>query len=217
MIWELVKKDIIFLVASLKSTLLSIILLALCLPLTGIGFGIVTPALVCYVGFYGVLAYEERSKMHLLNLALPVTRKEICISRYVYAIGLVIFMTILSSIGSILGVAAIGKEDLREFVLSLPLYMILMFSIAILYLSVMIPCIFKWGTIKARYILMGIYVVILIGSGSINGVVATEKISESLNRYLSGHNMLLLIIGALICWVISLKISLKIWEKKDVN
>ncbi|MBU3804378.1 MAG: ABC-2 transporter permease [Candidatus Cellulosilyticum pullistercoris] len=217
MIWELVKKDIIFLVASLKSTLLSIILLALCLPLTGIGFGIVTPALVCYVGFYGVLAYEERSKMHLLNLALPVTRKEICISRYVYAIGLVIFMTILSSIGSILGVAAIGKEDLREFVLSLPFYMILMFSIAILYLSVMIPCIFKWGTIKARYILVGIYVVILIGSGSINGVVATEKISESLNRYLSGHNMLLLIIGALICWVISLKISLKIWEKKDVN
>ena len=216
MIWELVKKDIIFLVASLKSTLLSIILLALCLPLTGIGFGIATPALVCYVGFYGVLAYEERSKMHLLNLALPVTRKEICISKYVYAIGLVIFMTILSSIASGLRVV-IGGEELRAFALSLPLYMILMFSIAILYLSVMMPCVFKWGTIKARYILMGIYIAIFIGSGSINWVVATEKFSESLNRYLSGHNMLLLIIGALICCSISINVSLKIWEKKDVN
>ena len=73
------------------------------------------------------------------------------------------------------------------------------------------------GTIKARYILVGIYVVIFIGGSSINWAVATEKFSESLNRYLSGHNMLLLIIGALICCSISINVSLKIWEKKDVN
>lgn len=215
MIWELVKKDIIFLVASLKSTLVSITLLALFLPLTGIGFGIAMPALVCYIGFYGVLAYEERSKMHLLNLALPVTRKEICLSKYVYAIGLVIFATILSSIGTGLGVMTAASGEMSEFILRLPGYMALMFAIAVIYLSVIIPCVFYWGTIKARYVLMGLYIVIFIGASNINMIILA-KMGESFNRYLSGHGVLLLLIVAIICFSVSISISLRIWEKRDV-
>lgn len=216
MIWELVKKDITFLVASLKSTLVSIILLALCLPLTGIGFGIAIPALVCYIGLYGILAYEERSKMHLLNLSLPVTRKEICLSKYIYAIGLVVFTMILSSIGSGLGVMATGREELNAFISGLPLYMALMFTIAIIYLSVIIPCVFYWGTIKARYVLMGLYIIIFIGASNIN-IIRMGTIGESFNRYLSGHGIVSLIIAAMICFFVSIAISLRIWENKDMQ
>lgn len=215
MIWELVKKDIIFLVASLKSTLVSITLLALFLPLTGIGFGIAMPALVCYIGFYGVLAYEERSKMHLLNLALPVTRKEICLSKYVYAIGLVVFATILSSIGTSIGVMITEGGEMSEFISRLPGYMALMFATAVIYLSVIIPCVFYWGTIRARYILMGLYMMIFIGASNIN-FIALGKMNESFNRYLSGHGVLLLI-AAVICFSVSISISLRIWEKRDVE
>lgn len=215
MIWELVKKDIIFLVASLKSTLVSITLLALFLPLTGIGFGIAMPALVCYIGFYGVLAYEERSKMHLLNLALPVTRKEICLSKYVYAIGLVVFATILSSIGTSIGVMITEGGEMSEFISRLPGYMALMFATAVIYLSVIIPCVFYWGTIRARYILMGLYMMIFIGASNIN-FIALGKMNESFNRYLSGHGVLLLI-AAVICFSVSISISLRIWEKRDVK
>lgn len=214
MIWELVKKDIIFLVASLKSTLVSITLLALFLPLTRIGFGIAMPALVCYIGFYGVLAYEERSKMHLLNLALPVTRKEICLSKYVYAIGLVVFATILSSIGTGLGVMTTDGGEMSAFILKLPSYMVLMFAIAVIYLSVMMPCVFYWGTIKARYILMGIYVMIFIGASNMD-LITLGKMSENFNGYLSGHGILLIV--AVICFSISISISLRIWEKRDVR
>lgn len=215
MIWELVKKDIIFLVASLKSTLVSITLLALFLPLTGIGFGIAMPALVCYIGFYGVLAYEERSKMHLLNLALPVTRKEICLSKYVYAIGLVIFATILSSIGTGLGVMTAASGEMSEFILRLPSYMVLMFAIAVIYLSVIIPCVFYWGTIKARYVLMGLYMMIFIGASNIN-LIVLGRMDESFNGYLSKHGVLLLIV-AIICFSVSISISLRIWEKRDIK
>ena len=216
MIWELVEKDIIFLVASLRSTLVSITLLALFLPLTGIGFGIAMPALVCYIGFYGVLAYEERSKMHLLNLALPVTRKEICLSKYVYAIGLVIFATILSSIGTGLGVMTTESGEMSEFILRLPSYMILMFAIAVIYLSVIIPCVFYWGTIKARYVLMGLYMMIFIGASNIN-LIVLGRMDESFNGYLSKHGVLLLLIVAIICFSVSISISLRIWEKRDIK
>ena len=214
MIWELVKKDIIFLVASLKSTLVSITLLAVFLPLTGIGFGIAMPALVCYIGFYGVLAYEERSKMHLLNLALPVTRKEICLSKYVYAIGLVIFATILSSIGTSIGVMITESGEMSEFISRLPGYMALMFAVAVIYLSVIIPCVFYWGTIKARYVLMGIYMMIFIGASNIN-LITMGKMGKSFNGYLSGHGILLIV--ATICFPVSISISLRIWEKRDVK
>lgn len=214
MIWELVKKDIIFLVASLKSTLVSITLLAVFLPLTGIGFGIAMPALVCYIGFYGVLAYEERSKMHLLNLALPVTRKEICLSKYVYAIGLVIFATILSSIGTSIGVMITESGEMSEFISRLPGYMALMFAVAVIYLSVIIPCVFYWGTIKARYVLMGIYMMIFIGASNIN-LITMGKMGKSFNGYLSGHGILLIV--ATICFSVSISISLRIWEKRDVK
>lgn len=214
MIRELVKKDIIFLVDSLKSTLVSIILLALFLPLTGRGFGIAMPALVCYIGLYGVLAYEERSKMHLLNLALPVTRKEICLSKYVYGIGIVIFATIFSSIGMGLGVMTTESGEMSEFILRLPSYMILMFAIAVIYLSVMMPCIFYWGTIKARYVLMGIYIMIFIGASNIN-LITLKEMGESFNGYLSGHGILLIV--AVICFSVSIRISLRIWEKRDVK
>lgn len=216
MIWKLVKKDIIFLVASLKSTLISIILLSLCLPLTGIGFGIAIPALVCYIGIYGILAYEERSKMNVLNLALPVTRKEICLSKYVYAVGLVVFTMIFATIGGGLGVVAKEAGELSAFVSRLPLYMALMFTIAIIYLSVIIPCVFYWGTIKARYVLMGVYIIIFIGASNIN-LLMIGAISESFNRYLSGHGVLLLIIVAAVCFFVSIAISLRIWEKKDIQ
>ena len=215
MIWELVKKDVIFLVTSLKSTLLAIIVLGLFLPLTGLGFGIAMPALVCYIGFYGVLAYEERSKMQLLDLALPVTRKEICLSKYVYALGLVIFSTLLSSLGSGLGILIEG-EKISEFIRALPLYMTLMVTIALIYLSVVMPCIFYWGTIKARYILMGIYILIFVAASSMNGVIM-GKISESFNGYLSGCGILLVVMIAIICIAISIGISLRIWENKDVR
>lgn len=216
MIWELVKKDIIFLAASLKSTLIAIILFAICFPLSGISFGIAIPALVCYIGIYGILAYEERSKMHLLNLALPVTRKEICLSKYIYAIGLIVFTMILSIIGSGVGVVTREAQALRGFVSELPLYMTLMFTIAIIYLSVILPCVFYWGTIKARYVLMGLYIIIFIGASNIN-IMRIGTINESFNRYLSGHGMLLLIVVAMICFFISISISLRIWEKKDIK
>ncbi len=215
MIWELVKKEVIFLTSSLKSTIVSIILMTLFLPTIGMGFGIAMPALACYIGFYGILAYEEKSKMHLLNLALPVTRKEICLSKYVYAIGFIVFVTLISSIGSGLGIVMRGGE-LGEFISSLPTYMTLMLTGAMIYLAIIVPCIFYWGTIKARYVLLGIYIAIFIVASNVNSVMK-ETMSEVLITTLFGRGMVLLLIIAVISMAISIGISLRIWEKKDVK
>lgn len=212
MIWKLVKKDLTYLITSLKSTIVSIICLGLFLPMVGIGFGIAMPALVCYVGFYGILAYEERSKMHLLSATFPVTRREICLAKYMYALLIIVFAMILSLVGSLIG--SVANEGSYTLLDELPLYITLMAASAIIYIAVILPFVFKFGTIKARYALMIIYIFIFVFATNFNTVDMTN-VSQYIPQI--GSKIMILWVVSIICWLISIAISLKIWDKKDIN
>lgn len=212
MIWQLIKKDFTYLMTSLKSLIGSIIVIGLFLPMVGIGFGIAMPAMVCYVGFYGILAYEERSKMQLLNAALPVTRKEICLAKYIYAFLIIGFAMILSLIGSLISSAANGTVD--TLLSEIPLYMTLMGVSALIYISIILPCVFYFGTIKARYMLMVIYILMFIVATQLN----FHGVPNVLGTLTHTGSMIVLLwgVGIGIC-LISIVISLRIWNKKDLN
>ena len=102
MVKELIKKDIIFLLSSLKSTVAIIICFSLFMSMINKAYGMVTPALACYIGFYSLMAYEERNKMDLVEFALPVSRQEICLSKYIEIVLFIIFSCICSTVGSLI-------------------------------------------------------------------------------------------------------------------
>ena len=67
MIAQIIKKDFIYLTTSLKSTLVMMLIFSLFMPMANMAFACVMPALVCYLGFYSLIAYEERNKSNIFN------------------------------------------------------------------------------------------------------------------------------------------------------
>ena len=213
MVFQLVKKDLTYLVTSLKTTLATIIIFSLCLPLIGIGFGIVIPALVCYIGFYSILAYEERNKTNLLNIALPVSRRDICMSKYIEVILMIIVTCILALLSIVLsGFTSVENSMFLQtyFKVIIPL----MIGIALIYSAIMLPCVFYFGTIKSRYVLLGIYLVIFILGNSIANADVGKMIQWIQDYFGKNYNIIGMVL-AVIGFIVSYFISLRVWEHKE--
>ena len=212
MVVEMIKKDLVYLVTSLKSTIITMCIISLFLPMANVSYACVMPALVCYIGFYSLMAYEERNKMHIFNLSLPVDRKDICLSKYVE----VLLYILVSSILALLGVkyAQVTLMNTEQGIEIKTIEIItVMFSLGMVYSAVMLPTIFYFGTIKARYVLLLIYVLIFVGANSIKNDVI-EKVLTKIMGVFNGSLVLMFVIAAAV-FIASYIISNRIWDKKE--
>ena len=212
MVMQLVKKDFIYLTTSLKSTCVMLLIFAFCMPLANVGIGCVMPALVCYIGFYNLLAYEERNKMNLLNLSLPVQRRDICLAKYIQV---VIFM-IIGSMLSIMGILMMQtmSTDSMFWADKIGTLFLAMFSIALVYSAIMLPCMFYFGTIKSRYVSLITYIIIFVAASHID-VKMIEHIVQIIKGIGNGGANIIGILVAMLLFVISYTISVRIWEAKE--
>lgn len=214
MVGKLVRKDFLYLFKSLRSTLYMSIIFAFFIPMINIGFGLVMPALVCYIGFYNVLAFEERSKMNLINVALPVKRQEICLAKYIQVIIFIVAGSILSILGIFLR-QAINVNDIIVRTNDLLTLVPMMVAIALIYSSLILPCVFRFGTIKARYVLMAFYILIFIVANSLNNEMWMEVVARISSIGTGGlAGIIMMLVSMLVC-VLSYTVSLKIWNKRD--
>lgn len=212
MVVEMIKKDLVYLVTSLKSTIITMCIISLFLPMANVSYACVMPALVCYIGFYSLMAYEERNKMHIFNISLPVDRKDICLSKYVE----VLLYILVSSILALLGVkyAQVTLMNTEQGIEIKTIEIItVMFSLGMVYSAVMLPTIFYFGTIKARYVLLLIYVLIFVGANSIKNDVI-EKVLTKIMGVFNGSLVLMFVIAAAV-FIASYIISNRIWDKKE--
>lgn len=211
MLMQLVKKDFIYLVVSLRIVVLFMILFALFLPMSNIGFACVMPALICYVGVYSTLAYEERNKTILLNATLPVSRRDICLAKYIQAVLIILITAILSLMGVFMGVSTqVYSSDLVSNG-GLVSMILLMLGSGMIYSGLILPVIFRFGTVKARYILMLTYMVLFIGGSNDYIIQGLEKIIKLGNETVSMIGFIVVVI----LFAISYLSSLRIWETKE--
>lgn len=208
-----IRKDLLYMVTSIKSVLVSGILLSFCFAFMGVGVAVVIPGLMGYIVTYSTMAYEERSKGELLNVALPVTRKALCQAKYIESLIYFTVATFIVQISTVLILMSkqIMLQDIWDAVIQLvPITL----SIGCIYNGVILPCIFKFGVTKARYYLMFSYIIIFWLSNTVSNLKGVEIIVEEIKQ-LSG----LLSIGSLLLGVIiyylSYRVSLRIWENKD--
>ena len=210
---QLVRKDMLYLFKSLKSTVITFVVFSMFMGMINTGITIVIPALACYIGLYSSIAYEERSKMNLLNVTLPVKRQEICLSKYVQAVLFVVIAALLGIVGMYIKQAVNPQEDvvaIGEVIRFIPI----MISFGLIYSAVMLPCIFYYGCIKSRYVMLIIYGAIFgiafsMGEDLTGGILASVQ-----HMSLTTKSLFTLLVG-MILFVISYMISLAIWNKKD--
>lgn len=169
-------------------------------------FGIVA-GILCIVPLMNLinsLAYDEKSKWEKMALCSTVTRKEIVISKVVYATILTMGATILTCIvyylieGNLAGSLFVGGT---------------LGIISITYCLFITPLLFKYGAEKARTFLLGTLLIPIIL------IMCLWFFGKDLLINITTINIGVLLVISLAClitiWTLLINLSIKIVTKKD--
>lgn len=146
------------------------------------------------------MAYDERANTNKLMLASGISRKQLALSKYVFALILIIVMTVVNTL--VVGMIV----DLSEAVLT----SLFMGLIGMTYVSLLLPVIYKFGTEKARiYMMIGFLI-------PFAGVIALSPLMTLSSVEL--NEMVMMTIVVLVCLILigaSILLSYHIVERKD--
>ena len=157
------------------------------------------------------MTYDEMAKWDSYALAMPITRRDIVLSKYILSFLLSITATIISSIFSIIITYLRGDLGSIENIQEIFLIAYIMFLICMVFTSVITPLIFKFGVENARLLTMG-SVLIPIGIGYL-----LIKMGIQLPTFEEFKMMLYISpIALLIVLTISISATYGIYKKKDI-
>ena len=152
------------------------------------------------------ISYDDLAKWDAYALTMPVTRKEMVLSKY-------LVMAILNTLGAVLSliVGAVGSVIMgQSFDLEILAIIGAIYLIALIFGSVIIPLIYKFGTEKARLML------ILCALLPTALMLLAEQFNVPLPTTGNPWIYLILLIGFSVTGVIlSYLISLKIYSQKE--
>ena len=162
-------------------------------------------------------SYDEIDQTDKYLLSLTVSRKDIVLSKYIFAFLnsfiVTIFGFLISSLSSIITTGTL--VDLENCIRNI----ILMFTGVSFFVCADIPCIYKWGVEKGRMqaVIVPVFMILIFGIiGAFivffNPFLASKRM---INIYLIFSN-LICIVANIIFYFISYKISLRIFNKKDL-
>jgi len=152
------------------------------------------------------ISYDDLAKWDAYALTMPVTRKEMVLSKYLVMVILNTLGAVLSLIVGIVGSIIMGQSfDLEILAIIGAIYLV-----AFIFGSVIIPLIYKFGTEKARLML---FLCALIPTALI---LLMEQFNVPLPAIVNPWIYLILLIGFSVGGVIlSYLISLRIYSQKE--
>ena len=166
------------------------------------GMSEVLGSMICVFGAMlpvTALAYDERAKWDKYALTMPVTRRQMVISKYLLGL-------LLTAVALVINVAvqAIRSPADPWEILLMPLCLA---GVGVAFLALLMPLLFRFGTEKAR-LLMLLMVAI---------PVAGVMLLANRNIPLPDENMqiALLLLIPLILLAVSIPLSIRIYEKKE--
>lgn len=218
----LIIKDLL----QLKSYKKTLIIFVLIFILTGIaqenikGVGsMIAIMLTLGFGMFSIATfnYDEQSKADRYILTLPLTKKEIVLSKYILVIGSTVIGAILGTIASFVIVFAISKElpNIQDMIF-LALGGIL--GVGVIE-SIQIPCIYKWGAEKGRIQLFIVAAVVALLAGGIFFIGEKMNINLSMKHIIKIINIFLpfiLILATIVIYYISYKVAYRMYNKKEI-
>lgn len=159
-------------------------------------------------------SWDEASHFNTYALTLPLSPKKLVQAKYLFALLLFAAMAVLGLVGGAGMIAALGAKaemGYGELLASTA-------SISCIYLMtvvVLLPCSYKFGVEKSRFLFVAIYLIVfacfawLFGTDHLKSLLAGLE-SQGFAMILAGFGVL-----ALIGLFISYRISVKILEKKE--
>lgn len=182
---------------------------------------------VSFTGFVMILSamlpvtavsYDERSSWDKYGLTMPISRKEAVASKYVIGI---LFTAAGALISAVIGF--IFRADMKEFAYVLSI----MAGICFIYLAVLLPVVYKFGTEKARFAVIAVMLIpfLFIAGGAMlfkKASVGVIKVPESAAAAVQTGTDSSFILGiavflAVSCAImyVSYRISVRIYSSKE--
>lgn len=157
-------------------------------------------------------SYDDYSKWNMYALSLPITKKQLVLSKYILGISFIIFGGVFSFILTSLLSLFKGSFILGDLVASI----IGSTGIMILMILILLPLIFKYGVERSRIMLLAIFAIPTVLIPIISKVLALTGIpfpsEEQLNALLPVICIiatLILIAGSYVSYMTSVKIVTK--------
>lgn len=152
-------------------------------------------------------SYDDLAKWDKYALSLPITRKEMVLSKYLLALILAVLGSLTSFLAALFFTFIKMPVDMEEQLI----ITYVVFAIAILFLSVMLPLIYKFGVEKSRmmiFIVFGIPTAAFFVLANIGFKLPTEAQLISMLYYSP--------IALIAMFIISYFISYSFFSKRDL-
>ena len=207
----LLLKDFYTLRQYTKTMLIMLFLFAL------ISFGLDNPA-TFFEGFIIIMSmmmsitsfsYDSLAKWDRFGLSLPITRKEVVAGKYILSLLLCLIGAVLAFLISSMILILKPVEDfgMMEHILSL----LGIVSVVLLFFSLILPLIFKFGVEKSRLVLVGVFAIPTAGMIALGQLGVASPSESTLTHILKG--MPLVVIFA---YILSYFLSVKIYTAKEI-
>lgn len=198
----LILKDLLILKKQAKIYLIMIVFFAInALATRNFSFLAGMVCMFCAMMPVTALSYDERANWDKYALSMPVSRKDMILSKYLLGI-------ITTSIG--LATLILFQITLFKVTKEDTLITFIMFGISIIFLSILLPTLFRFGVEKGRILMLLIFFIpTLLGVG-ISKLGLPEHRANDLKLLLYSFPFIILIALGL-----SLYLSLRIYAKKE--
>lgn len=212
----LMRKEFMYLFKNLKSTWIMTLVIIGIFTVISPDANLIACIMVPYFMIYGVMAHEEQNHSDALNYTLPVTRRDICTSKYLlgilYTLGTAAIVTSILSIGTRIAPNHYGVFNEMG---NLNVLCILVGG-SLIYTALIVPIIYKFGCIKMRMVMFVIYFVGFGAAFAITGILSEVMPQSSISSggVAIGGSVLLI---SMILYVISYLVGLNILNKKEVK
>lgn len=206
----LIKKDLMM--AKKQMLIVTVLMVFYCVVL-GNGksadyqLGMFSGYLVAFMSILPItmLAYDEKNKWGKYASALPVSRNQQVLSKYIIMIVLVLLAIIIFTVLTIITGGNIG--DISE-------QMSITFASSIIVSSITLTLAYKFGTSKARYIFFGlIFVIMIIMSKTLIGNTDIDMTKEFVQPH--GFAIMCVVFGSLV-YISCCCLSMYLYSKKDL-
>ena len=162
--------------------------------------------ILCAMLPLAAMAFDEKAKWDQYGLTMPISRKDIVMSKYLLSLVTFGFAAVL-----LLILNFIIPGDAAEFFTG---FLPLVLGVAIIMLSIILPIHFKFGVEKGRIIMVMIYIiptalVMLLAKLDVNVIQILEYILDI-------YTPLRAIFVASMALAVSIMASLKVYENKEV-
>lgn len=216
----LIKKDLYNLSSYKVSIIIVVIFCSLAIISTGsVNYGPIMISTIIGMSSLSTFNYDEISKANKYILTLPVSKKEIILSKYILTISSIIVGGFLGYFLSIVLASTMNvfNENKIDINLMRLLYSTVggLFGISLVE-TIQIPSIYKWGAEKGRIQMFAIiFSIIVISAIGFFFITKLNVDITNIKNFLNNYGIIFLIILTMIMYYISYKISYKIYKNKE--